>query len=61
VDESKVFVVTDNKLVLVEVEPVVFNEKTVIIKGLENGLEIVSKPVAGAYSGMSVSVYENLN
>ena len=51
--------VEGNILKLVEVEPVVFNEKTVIVKGLEDGLEIVSKPVAGAYSGMEVTVFES--
>ena len=58
VDESRVYIVEDNALKLVDVEPVVFNEKTVIVRGLENGLEIVSKPIAGAYSGMEVVVFE---
>ncbi|NNF35286.1 MAG: HlyD family efflux transporter periplasmic adaptor subunit [Saprospiraceae bacterium] len=59
VDESKVFVVEDNALRLVTVDPVVFNEKTVIVKGLENGREIISKPISGAYTGMVVSVLED--
>jgi len=59
VDESKVYVVEDNVLQLIDVEPVVFNEKTVIVKGLENGKEIISKPISGAYSGMNVSVLED--
>lgn len=57
VDESKVYIVRDNALQLVQVEPVFFNEKTVIVKGLENGQKIISKNVPGAYSGMEVNVY----
>jgi multidrug efflux pump subunit AcrA (membrane-fusion protein) len=59
VDESRLFVVEDNTLQLVTVDPVVFNEKTVIVKGLEDGKEIISKPISGAYTGMNVSVLEN--
>ena len=58
VDETNVYVVEDNSLQLVSVEPVVYNEKTVIVKGLENGKEIVSRPVAGAYTGMTVNIFE---
>lgn len=58
VDETYVYVVENNSLQLVSVEPVVYNEKTVIVKGLENGKELVSKPVAGAYTGMSVKKFE---
>ena len=58
VDETNVYVVEDNSLQLVSVEPVVYNEKTVIVKGLENGKEIVSRLVAGAYTGMTVNIFE---
>jgi multidrug efflux pump subunit AcrA (membrane-fusion protein) len=57
VDERSVYVVKDSSLQLVEVQPVVFNERTVIVKGLEDGMEIVSRPLSGAYTGMEVSVY----
>jgi len=61
VDESKIYLVQDNTLQLVQVEPVFFNENTVIVKGLENGQKIISRNVPGAYSGMEVKIYqENL-
>ncbi len=57
VDESKIFIVKDNTLQLVQVDPVFFNEKTVIVKGLENGQKMISRNVPGAYSGMEVNIY----
>ena len=59
IDRSKVYVVEDTVLQLINVEPTVFNEKTVIVKGLENGREILSKPVPGAYSGMIINRFGN--
>ncbi len=58
VDESKIYVVQDTSLHLVEVEPVFFNQKTVVIKGLQDGQTIISRAVPGAYSGMVVKIYE---
>ncbi|APG61023.1 efflux RND transporter periplasmic adaptor subunit [Christiangramia salexigens] len=56
VERSKVFVVQDSTLNLVNVEPVYFTNNTVIIKGLENGTKILSANVPGAYSGMLVKI-----
>ncbi|MCM4156271.1 efflux RND transporter periplasmic adaptor subunit [Gramella sp. AN32] len=56
VDRSKVFVVKDSTLNLVNVEPIYFTNNTVIIKGLEDGTQIVSANVPGAYSGMLVKI-----
>jgi len=42
----------------VEVSPIFFNEKTVIVQGLENGQKLVSKAVPGAYAGMEVKIFE---
>lgn len=58
VDESKIYIVQDNALQLVKVDPVFFNEKTVIVRGLENGQKMISKNVPGAYSGMEVKIYQ---
>jgi hypothetical protein len=58
VDESQVYVVLDSALKLVEVKPVFFNKKTVIVKGLQDGQKIISKAVPGAYSGMEVIIYQ---
>jgi multidrug efflux pump subunit AcrA (membrane-fusion protein) len=58
VDENYVYQVEDSTLQLVQVEPVFFNQKSVIIKGLENGNQIISRIVPGAYSGMKVQIFE---
>jgi hypothetical protein len=58
VDESFVYTVADSSLNLVQVNPVFFNEKTVIIQGLEDGNKIISRIVPGAYSGMKVQIYK---
>lgn len=58
VDESKVYVVNDTTLSLVEVFPKFYNEKTVIIQGLEDGQKLVSRAVPGAYAGMVVKIYQ---
>lgn len=57
IDESMIYMVQDSALQLVKVEPVFFNEKTVVVKGLQDGQTIISKAVPGAYSGMEVKKY----
>lgn len=61
VDNSKLFVVRDTILDLVEIKPVYFSSETAIIKGLENGTLILSRPTPGAYDGMLVKIYEETN
>ena len=56
VERSKVFVVKDSTLNLVEINPVYFTNNTVVIKGLDNGTKILSANVPGAYSGMLVKI-----
>ena len=56
VDRSKVFVVRNAQLQLVEVNPVFFGKNTVVIKGLADGEKMLSANVPGAYSGMLVSI-----
>ncbi len=56
VDRSKVYVVRDSMLALEEINPVYFSEKSVIIKGLEDGTQLISANVPGAYPGMLVEV-----
>lgn len=57
VENKAVYVVNNNQLDLVDINPVHFNENTVIIKGLANGTQLVSKPVPGAYAGMPVKLF----
>jgi hypothetical protein len=58
VDDHQLYTVEDGALKLVPVEPVHFNQNTVIVKGLENGAQLISKAVPGAYAGMMVVLDE---
>lgn len=58
-DENKLFVVQDTVLDVVQVTPVFFKEKTVVVKGLTDGIQLMSKPVPGAHKGMRVSTLAN--
>jgi len=55
---DQIFVVRDTILDLIDVKPVYFSDKKVILKGVPNGTVIMSKPLLGAYTGMAVKVYE---
>ncbi len=51
---NQLYVVKNNKLELVTVFPVFYGENTVIVKGLTDGSNILTKSLPGAYPGMSV-------
>lgn len=55
---DKIFVVRDTILDLIDVKPVYFTDKTVVLKDVPNGTTIMSKPLLGAYTGMAVKVYQ---
>ncbi|MEZ6212616.1 MAG: HlyD family efflux transporter periplasmic adaptor subunit [Phycisphaerales bacterium] len=57
-DKDQVYVAKDSLLVQKTIEPVYFNEKTVVIKGLENGEQVLAKMPPGAYPGMKVAIYK---
>ncbi|MEY8870403.1 efflux RND transporter periplasmic adaptor subunit [Gaetbulibacter jejuensis] len=56
VDESEIFIIKDSILDLIQVKPVYFSPKEVVIKGVPDGTKILSKSVPGAYAGMLVKV-----
>ena len=56
--ENQLFVVKDSLLDLAPIETVFFKENSVIVKGLADGTQILSRPVPGAYAGMLVKVIE---
>lgn len=58
IDNKQIFVVRDSVLDLINVNPVYFYVDSVVIKGIENGTLIVSKPIPGAYDGMQVKIFE---
>ena len=57
-DGDQVFVVNDTILEMQRVEPVYFKERSVVVRGLEDGTEILAQTIPGAYPGMTVSVVE---
>ena len=57
-DNNTVFVVRDSILDAVSVKPVYFTDTKVVIKNIEDGAILVSKPVPGAYAGMLVKPYK---
>jgi len=58
IDNQSLFVVRDSILDIIDVSPVYFGDKNVVVKNVPDGTSIVSKPVPGAYSGMLVKVYQ---
>lgn len=57
-DNNKLFVLEGEILKLKEIEPVHFTEKTVIIRGLDDGTEILERMLPGAYEGMTVKRFQ---
>ena len=58
VDNSQIYIVKDGLLDLIEVNPVYFSDKEVVIKGIPDGTKYLAKSVPGAYAGMRVKVYD---
>ena len=57
--EDKIFVVRDSILDMIEVQPVFFSDKKVVLKDVPDKTVILSKSVPGAYAGMLVKVYQD--
>lgn len=57
-ENNQIFIVRDTILDVIDVKPVYFSDKKVVLKEVPNGLTLVSKPVVGAYPGMLVKIYE---
>ena len=55
VTSLELFVVKDNILSLRKVNPIHFTETLAIIRGLDDGVEIIAQPIIGAYSGMEIN------
>lgn len=60
VNGNGVYIVKDSQLELVDINPVYFNDKSVIVKGLENGTLVLSKEIPGAYPGMLVKITKDM-
>jgi multidrug efflux pump subunit AcrA (membrane-fusion protein) len=57
-DNQQIFVVRDSILDLIDVKPVYFSDTKVVLKNIPDGTVILSKPIPGAYAGMSVKPIE---
>ena len=57
VDNKAVYTVEDNKLKMIEVTIVHFDENSAVVKGLENDTKILSKMIPGAFDGMIVKTF----
>jgi multidrug efflux pump subunit AcrA (membrane-fusion protein) len=57
IGKERVFVFQDSVLQSVRVTPVFYKENSIIVKGLEDGVELVSKPILGAFVGMPVKEF----
>ena len=58
VNDNQVFVVRDSILDLIDVNPVYFSANKVVVKGVKNGTQILTKPTPGGYQGMLVKIFE---
>ena len=56
-EDNQVFIVKDSILDVMDVQPVYFSDKTVVIKGAKEGTLLLKQPVPGAYPGMLVKIY----
>lgn len=54
---NRIFVVRDSVLDIIDVDPVFFSDKRVVLKNVPDGVTIMSKPLSGAYTGMAVKIY----
>ncbi|WP_422349087.1 efflux RND transporter periplasmic adaptor subunit [Flagellimonas sp.] len=57
-ENNQIFVVRDSILDVIDVKPVYFTDKKVVLKEVPNDEVIVSKAVSGAYTGMVVKVFD---
>ena len=57
IDNSKLYIVKDTVLDLIVVNVVFENKNSVVVKGLEEGTQLLSKLVPGAHAGMLVKIY----
>lgn len=60
-DDNQIFVVRDSILDVVDVNPVYFSDTKVVLKGVPDGTIMLSKPVPGAYAGMLIKPFSNVN
>jgi membrane fusion protein (multidrug efflux system) len=55
---NQVFVAKDSTLIQKQVEPIHFDRQKVVVRGLTDGDQVLSKMAPGAHPGMLVSIYQ---
>ena len=58
-EQKEIFIVRDSVLDVIKVNPVFYTDKTAVIRGVEDGTVILSRPVPGAHPGMLVRPYND--
>jgi len=58
VNNESLYVLKDSVIDLVRVNPIYYTDESVVIKGLADGTQMVSRVVPGAYPGMVVQVFK---
>ncbi|MGW9684055.1 efflux RND transporter periplasmic adaptor subunit [Flagellimonas sp. 2504JD1-5] len=58
-EDNKIFVVRDSILDLIDVKPMYFTDKKVVLKSVPDNEVIVTKVMTGAYEGMLVRVFDS--
>ncbi|MCF8278726.1 MAG: efflux RND transporter periplasmic adaptor subunit [Flavobacteriales bacterium] len=56
---NQVYVVADSMLVQKTIDPVYFNERTVVVRGLSDNEQVLTKMPPGSFPGMKVSIFNN--
>jgi multidrug efflux pump subunit AcrA (membrane-fusion protein) len=59
IDNKQLYVVRDSILELIDVEPVYFSAESAVIKGVEDGMLMLSRPTPGSYQGMQVKIFDD--
>ena len=57
INKEHVFIFKDSVLKSIIVTPVFYKENSIIVIGIEDGVELISKPVLGAFDGMLVKKF----
>ncbi|MDX1827976.1 MAG: HlyD family efflux transporter periplasmic adaptor subunit [Lutibacter sp.] len=59
INNSNLYIVEDSKLSLTPVSIVFENKDSLIVKGLKDGAQLLSKPIPGAFDGMLVKTFKD--
>ncbi len=58
VNESEIYIVRDSILDIISIDPVFFSSKEMVVKGIPDGTQMLSRSIPGAYAGMQVKVFK---